>query len=49
MKKPYKTRENIGCIIYILISLIVFGVGFGLSYLIAESSLPFWVKFWLLG
>lgn len=49
MKKPYKTRENIGCVIYILFILISLGVCFGLTYLIAESDLPFWVKFWLLG
>lgn len=48
MKKKFKISDNMGCVVWVLIILIVFGVCFGLTYLIAESNLPEWVKFWLL-
>lgn len=32
----------------VLLGLLLLGVGIGITYLIANSDLPDWVKFWLL-
>lgn len=37
-----------GCAIYFVMAVIVLAICFGITYLIATSNLPDWVKFWLL-
>lgn len=37
-----------GCAIYFVMVVIVLAICFGITYLIATSNLPDWVKFWLL-
>lgn len=45
MKKRHGGLAGLG---YILFALAVGAAAFGFAYLIAESNLPDWVKFWLL-
>lgn len=41
-------EDNIGCLMYTIIGIVVLAIGFGFAYLIGASDLPDWVKFWLL-
>lgn len=42
------SEDNIGCVMYVAIAIIVLAASFGLAYLIGTSDLPIWLKFWLL-
>ena len=41
-------EDNIGCVIYVILAIILLAVSLGSAYLIGTSNLPDWVKFWLL-
>ena len=41
-------KQNIGCFWYVLLVVIVLALSLGLTYAIATSDMPDWVKFWLL-
>lgn len=41
-------KYNIGCVIEAVIVIVIFAICIGLTYLIATSDLPLWMKFWLL-
>lgn len=42
------SEDNIGCVINLIVAVVVLAISFGFVYLIGTSSLPDWVKFWLL-
>ena len=50
MKNKFKKffSDNFVLIFKVLFTLIICGVSFGFAWLIAESDMPEWVKFWLL-
>lgn len=43
-----KTKDNIGCVVYVIMAIIMLAISLGLTYLIGTSDLPNWLKFWLL-
>ena len=41
-------KHNIGVIWYLVIVIACLALSIGLTYLIATSDMPTWLKFWLL-
>ena len=41
-------EDDIGCVIYVLVAVIIIAISVGIAYWIAVSDMPEWLKFWLL-
>lgn len=41
-------KQNIGLFWYVVLVVIALALSFGLTYVIATSDMPDWLKFWLL-